>query len=83
MLDVSGGIDLSIKSRATKKAFDQAPTDSNRVGLFFSPTKELNIDIAKSMGGLNLDNYIGDPSDDYKPNYKSLDNLRNYYFRIL
>ena len=79
--DVSGGIDLSIKSRATKKSFDQSPTDSNRVGLFFSPTKELNIDIAKSFGGINLDNYIGDPSDNYKPNYKSLDNLRHYYFQ--
>jgi hypothetical protein len=78
--DVSGGVDLSIKDRVTKKSFDQSPTDSNRVGLFFSPTKELNIDIAKSFGGINLDNYIGDPSDVYKSNYKSLDNLRNYYF---
>jgi len=73
--------DLSSKSRATKKAFDQSPVDSNRVGLFFSPTKELNIDIAKAFGGLNLDNYIGDPSDDYKSNYKRLDSLRNYYFQ--
>lgn len=79
--DVSGGVDLSIKSRVTKKAFDQAPTDSNRVGLFFSPTKELNIDIAKSLGGINLDNYIGDPGDRTKPNYTSLDNLRHYYFK--
>jgi hypothetical protein len=73
--------DLSSKSRSTKKAFDQSPTDSNRVGLFFSPTKELNIDIAKSLGGINLDNYIGDPSDDYKSNYSRLDSLRNYYFK--
>ena len=72
---------LSSKSRATKKAFDQSPTDSNRVGLFFSPTKELNLDIAKSLGGLNLDNYIGDPSDRYKSNYKRLDDLRTYYFQ--
>ena len=79
--DVSNGVDLSYKSRATKKAFDQSPTDSNRVGLFFSPTKELNIDIAKSLGGINLDNYIGDPSDDYKPKYSRLDSLRNYYFQ--
>ena len=79
--DVSGGVDLSVKDRVTKKSFDQSPTDSNRVGLFFSPTKELNIDIAKSFGGINLDNYIGDPSDAYKSNYKSLDNLRNYYFK--
>jgi hypothetical protein len=73
--------DLSSKHRSTKKAFDQSPTDSNRVGLFFSPTKELNIDIAKSFGGLNIDNYIGDPSDDYKPNYSQLDSLRHYYFQ--
>jgi hypothetical protein len=79
--DVSGGVDLSVKSRATKKAFDQSPTDSNRVGLFFSPTKELNIDIAKSFGGINLDNYIGDPGDRKKSNYTSLDNLRHYYFQ--
>lgn len=77
----SVGVNLSSKSRATKKAFDQSPTDSNRVGLFFSPTKELNLDIAKSFGGLNIDNYIGDPSDDYKSNYNLLDNLRNYYFQ--
>jgi hypothetical protein len=51
------------------------------VGLFFSPTKELNIDIAKSFGGINLDNYIGDPSDKYKSNYSRLDSLRNYYFQ--
>jgi|LakMenE18May11ns_1017448.scaffolds.fasta_scaffold9958616_5 hypothetical protein len=73
--------DLSSKGRATKKAFDQSPTDSNRVGLFFSPTKELNIDIAKSLGGLNLDNYIGDPADKYRSNYKRLDELRHYYFQ--
>lgn len=79
--DVSGGVDLSFKHRVTKKAFDQSPTDSNRVGLFFSPTKELNIDIAKSLGGLNLDNYIGDPGDRTRPNYKSLDSLRKYYFQ--
>jgi len=79
--DVSGGVNLSVKTRATKKAFDQSPTDSNRVGLFFSPTKELNIDIAKSFGGINLDNYIGDPGDRTKSTYTSLDNLRHYYFQ--
>jgi hypothetical protein len=78
--NVSEGVDLSSKHRATKKAFDQSPVDSNRVGLFFSPTKELNIDIAKSFGGINLDNYIGDPADRYKSNYKRLDDLRSYYF---
>jgi hypothetical protein len=73
--------DLSVNNRATRKSLDQAPVDSNRVGLFFSPTKELNIDIAKSFGGIDLDNYIGDPSDRYKSNYKGLDDLRKYYFK--
>jgi hypothetical protein len=73
--------DLSNDHRATVKSYDQSPTDSNRIGLFFSPTKELNIDIAKTFGGQNLDNYIGDPSDDYSDGYGDLDKLRQYYFQ--
>lgn len=75
------GVELSTKSRATIKSLDNAPIDSNRVGLFFSPNKELNFDIAKSMGGINLDNYIADPADKYSDRYKSLDGLRKYYFK--
>jgi hypothetical protein len=74
---------LSHKSRATKKSFDNAPIDSNRLGLFFSPIKELNMDILKAFGDFNIDNYIGDPSDDYKDSYKELDGLREYYFERL
>jgi hypothetical protein len=81
--EISGsvGVNLSLDSRATIRSLDQSPADSNRVGLFFSPTKELNIDIAKSFGGINLDNYIGNPEDKYKSNYKRLDDLRHYYFQ--
>ena len=71
---------LSPTYRSTEKSFDNTPTDSNRVGLFFSPIKELNFDIIKSIGGLNLDNYIGDPSDTYSYKYSELDELRSYYF---
>jgi hypothetical protein len=73
--------DLSYKNRATKKSFDQAPIDSNRLGIFLSPIKELNMDILKSFGDeFNIDNYIGDPSDDYKFEYSELATLRKYYF---
>ena len=75
--------DLSYKTRATQKSFDRAPIDSNRLGLFFSPIKELNMDILKAFGDFNIDNYIGDPSDEYKSNYKQLDILRGYYFQRL
>jgi hypothetical protein len=72
--------DLSYKTRATEKSFDRAPIDSNRLGLFFSPIKELNMDILKAFGDFNIDNYIGDPSDEYRENYKQLEVLREYYF---
>lgn len=75
--------DLSYRVRATKKAYDRAPVDSNRLGLFFSPNKELNMDIVKSLGDFNLDNYIGDPADEYNDEYSELSKLRSYYFQRL
>ena len=77
------GVDLSHKVRVTQKAFDRAPVDSNRLGLFFSPIKELNMDILKSFGDFNIDNYIGDPRDEYKDSYSELEKLREYYFQRL
>ena len=71
---------LNYKTRATRKMYDQAPIDSNRLGLFFSPIKEINMDILKSLGSFNIDNYIGDPSDEYSYEYRNLRDLRNYYF---
>jgi hypothetical protein len=73
--------DLSVKYRATEKSIDVAPNDSTRLGAFFSPTKELNIDIAKSMGGVDISQYIGNPSDKYDDDYKELRKLRKYYFQ--
>ena len=72
--------DLSYKQRATKKSFDRAPIDTNRLGLFFSPIKELNMDILKTFGQFNIDDYIGDFGDEYKDHYSELDTLRHYYF---
>lgn len=73
---------LSYKARATKKAFDRAPIDSNRLGLFFSPVKELNLDILRSLGAINIGDYIGSWDDEYgKDSYPDLVDLRNYYFQ--
>jgi hypothetical protein len=41
------------------------------------------MDILKAFGDFNIDNYIGDPADEYKSNYKQLDTLRHYYFERL
>lgn len=72
--------DLSYKNRATKKSYDTSPLDSDKLGLFFSPAKELNLDIVKTIGDFNIDDLIGDPSDYYQDSYSSLDSFRKYYF---
>ena len=38
------------------------------------------MDIIKSLGEFNIDNYLGNPADEYEDRYKDLDKLRNYYF---
>lgn len=73
-------MDLSYRQRSTKKSFDKAPIDSNKLGIFLSPTKELNMDIIKSLPDFVIDDYIGDPNDLYKDHYPSLDKLRDYVF---
>jgi hypothetical protein len=74
--------DLSHLSRSTQKSFDRSSIDSNRLGLFFSPVKELNMDILKSLGPINIGDYIGDWQQEYGTDkYKDLNTLRNYYFK--
>ena len=72
---------LNYKSRATKKSYDQSPIDTDRLGLFFSPMKEVNMDILRSLGEFNIDDYIGNPADEYNDSYSELTTLRNYYFQ--
>ena len=38
------------------------------------------MDIMKSLGQFNIDDYIGAPSDEYEYEYKKLEDLRSYYF---
>jgi hypothetical protein len=41
------------------------------------------MDILKTFGDFNIDNYIGNPGDEYKDKYSDLDTLRHYYFERL
>jgi hypothetical protein len=70
---------LKFGSLSNVTSFDNAD-DSNKLGLFLSPTHEVNMDIVRSLGSFNIDNYIGDPGDEYQDTYSSLDSLRKYYF---
>lgn len=73
---------LSPKQRASKKITETTPIDSNRLGVFFSPVKELNLDILHSLGDINIGDYIGSWGDEYgKDSYDDLKTLKSYYFQ--
>ncbi len=55
--------------------------DNDEISIALSPQDQIEIDIALQFGGLRLDDYIGDPRDQYSAEYKSLTNIRNLYFK--
>lgn len=72
---------LDLKRRTELGAFDLYPTDSPKIGVYMSPTNEINEDIAQQMGGFRIDDFIGDEEDYYTDEYKDLISLRNQYFK--
>ena len=78
---IKAGNFLSVDSRATDSAYDTAPNDSNKVGVFFAPTDVINNDIINSVGDLNFDNYLGDPRDQTKLSYNGLNYVADNYWK--
>ena len=72
---------LKVDKRATKSAYDTSPLDSNKVGIWFSPTDVINNDIINSVGDLNFDNFIGDPRDRTELSYRGLSNVADNYWK--
>lgn len=60
---------------------DQYPIDNPRLGIYFSPTNEVNKDIAEQFGGISIDDFIGDPSYLTQDNYPGLEALKQEYFK--
>ena len=79
--DESGSKVLSVDSRNEKSSDDFAPTDSNQLGIYFAPTDVANEDIIYSIADFNFDDYIGDPRDENKIQYKDLRDIRQQYFK--
>ena len=72
---------LSYESKKEFSSLDTAPIDTNKLGIYLSPTNDINIDIANNIGQTRLDQFVGDPRDEYNETYKELETLRNEYFR--
>ena len=67
-----------------KKEFssaDKNPIDENRLGVYFSPQDEIELDIAHEFGPFLYDDYVGSPSDEYVKRYTPLKQLRESYFQ--
>ena len=79
--DESGSKVLSVDSRNEKSSDDFAPNDSNQLGIYFSPIDVVNEDIIYSIADFNFDDYIGDPRDENKVQYKDLGHIRRQYFK--
>jgi hypothetical protein len=80
-IDPVGSPRLSFRDSITTAAYDEASIDSNKLGVYFSPSKAIDEDIISSMPNLDFDQYIGDPRDQYKEQYTGLVTARNLYWQ--
>jgi hypothetical protein len=72
---------LSVDKRSEVSQYDLASLDSNKLGIYFSPTDVVNEDIIRSVANLDFDNYIGDPRDQYKLRYRTLEDVSSTYWQ--
>lgn len=73
------GTELYRDNSVEKALSDNNPIDSPRLGIFLSPTNEVNQDIAEQFGGISIDDYIGDPSYSELDHYPGLEELQREY----
>ena len=72
---------LSSTARAEKPSSDKYALDSNNLGIYFSPTDQINTDIFNHIGGQLLDNFIGNPQEAYSDRYNGLGIVNNDYWK--
>ena len=73
--------DLNPEARAEKSRYDFAAIDNNRLAIVFSPTDQINREIFNHTGFAELDEYIGDPGDQYEYEYKDLRDFNEEYWK--
>lgn len=73
------GNQLYTDSRAERPLTDSFPPDSPRLGIYLSPSNEINQNIAEQFGGLSIDDFIGDPTYLELDNYPALAQLQREY----
>ena len=84
----SGSIEDDILShdiKAETSTLDRQPPDYEDLGVFLSPTTEINEDIIYTLGAFRLDDYIGSPLPRHQTSsyYPDLKELRDLYIKKL
>ena len=73
--------ELHVDGRAVRATGDEYSLDTNEMGVYFSPTDLTNTDIFNHVGGINLDDYIGDPRHRHFIDYPDLKSFAKKYFK--
>lgn len=74
-------LQLSPSARSTYSQYDLSPLDTNRLAIVFSLTDQVNRDIINHMGNVVLDNWVGDPEDEFNCKYNDLKILADEYWQ--
>jgi len=72
---------LSPENTAQRSKFENAPIDSERLGLFYSAADQYNKEIFNHIGPVELDDYIGDPNDQFEMSYPDLTRFAQQYWK--
>jgi len=72
---------LDVITRATRSTSDDAPTDSKKLGVYFSPQTMIDEDIIAQLGYTILDDYIGDPGNTEQYSYPRLTQFALDYWK--
>ena len=74
-------LELQSETQIGRGRFDFASTDSNKVGIYFSPSDAINQDIIESLANINFDNFLGDPRDRKLESYRGLELAQDKYWQ--
>ena len=72
---------LTPTNTAERSRFDRAPIDTNRLGLFYSHADQINKEIFNHIGDVELDDYVGDPDDEFEFKYPDLEHFAKKYWK--
>ena len=73
---------LSRHSSSLSSSIELAGPDSPIVGVHFSPSHHIDLDMASQLGGTKtFDDFVGNPRDSYRTYYKELKTIRDHYWQ--